>query len=125
VRIPIGPQFKVSALVSYQFALVYNSHLWHFDNFDQPEPHYEAAPVKRFNAGLGWTLSLGELFSPTDISKYGSGWRYESPDGSDHGFTLTEPGYTLDGSHLRMRTSSDTERRIHRPGGTIQVYCKL
>src|SRR5437588_12940789 len=61
LRIPLGPQFKVNALISYQFALVYNTHLWRYDELDQPEPHYEAVEARSFNAGLDWSLGFGDV----------------------------------------------------------------
>ena len=79
-------------------------------------------PNPATNAGLGWQLSFGKLYTPrldafddrTDYTERSS-WVYMSQDGSEHNFyhTLHEDDpagssniwYTRDGSYLRLNTS--------------------
>jgi YD repeat-containing protein len=126
VRIPLGPQFKVNALIGYQFALVYNTHLWRYDEIDLPEPHYEASEAGAFNAGLGWSLGFGNLIE----NKRGSGlptlWTYASADGSQHEFTPGDVNVTTsDGSYLRLHKISDVECHVDFSDGTTQVFWRL
>ena len=132
IRIPIGPSFKVNALISYQYQLVYNSHIWRFDEIDLPETHFVPSPVRAFNAGLGWTLSFGQLKPGSENpAPYNNSWVYETSDGSQHPFFVSlhngglpgdTIGYTQDGTYLRMRRISTAERRVDFPDGTTQVF---
>ena len=135
IRIPLGPSFRANALISYQYALYYNSHVWRFDEIDLPETHYQASPRKPYNAGLGWSLSFGRLTGPNS-SADGTRFTFESPDGAEHLFSnaqhgggapplWTQTGYTQDGTYLRMRYVNDRERHIDFPDGTTQVFFLL
>ena len=86
IRIPIGPVFKVNGSLSYGLSLTYNSHCWRFV-VDPPPCCSEAAigsvvafPTGSDNAGLGWKLSLGELyeFGDPDITSETLGGRSRS-----------------------------------------------
>lgn len=138
IRVPIGPVFRANALLSYQFTLVYNSHCWHFD--EQSNGDFLAKPLATSNAGLGWSLSLGRLFAPFDPANDANSnfWIYESPDGSQHQFypdlhgvglgsdgPAGTTGFTRDGTYMRMRTISETERQIDMPDGTTRVFSLL
>jgi len=142
IRIPIGPEYKVNGRLAYQLALTYNSHCWRFDVL-QPEgetgsAQITARPIYQFNAGLGWTLSLGRLYEgpdpavrmPTNIA-----WTYQGPDGADHSFyndlhngdTSDAPvEYTRDGTYIRTRPGNETTTRlIEFPDGIVHVFTQL
>ena len=127
-RIPIGLEYPVSARLSYQLALHYNSAVW--DYRKGPSDVFHAArPVESSNAGLGWDLSLGRLIAPSTAS---SMWLYVGPDGSGHAFYQdlhwdTPDGdetilYTRDGSYLRLRPASATMMRVDSPDGTFREF---
>src|SRR5262245_19150065 len=115
VALPLGGTYPVSAGVSYGLALQYNSGVWELEAGlpdDLGNPTTAAEPEVFHNAGLGWRLSLGELFAPYE-SPYndGSAWLYLAPDGSKHPFFPTlhdgDPvdsrfSYTRDVTYLRM-----------------------
>src|SRR5438552_2402639 len=145
VRVPIGPVYHANALVKYQFTLVYNSHIWHYDEQTDPDTgvvSYIASP-KKTNAGLGWNLSLGRLIANDDTGSDTNSLYpvYEAPDGSQHAFyaelhcqgpsdvqcfsPATATGYTRDSSYLRMRSTGTTaqpEKQIDFPDDTTQVF---
>jgi hypothetical protein len=152
VSIPLGQPFKVNGSLSYGLTLVYNSHLWHFnDNLDknpplQPIDTFTATPVRRFNAGLGWMITLGELVRPlgeeqTHQANHLDDLAYISNDGAEHGFFTTLHGdappadgfwYTRDGTYIRLRdrvvggtSGSQTIRYVDLPDGTIQTFSLL
>jgi len=114
LSIPIGGPHPVSERLSWGLMLAYNSKSW--DSRERTEDgvtSIETLPSNRSNAGNGWLLSLGRLFSPGDIGYNHTGsWVYESPDGGDHVFyTTLHAGetavpnvfYTADGTYLRIR----------------------
>jgi YD repeat-containing protein len=105
----------------------------------------------RANAGVGWSLSFGELFPARDLplpTLY-SMWRYRSPDGGEHGFfnTLHDPpcpssgdhssgdcdpvvagvGYTRDGTYMRIQNGlSANDRIVELADGRKQLFhCDL
>lgn len=112
VQIPVGGTYPVgNAGLSYQLALFWSGNLWRYGQlpYGPFERRTVAEPVEEFNAGFGFRLSLGELYT-------GSGPAcdrcYIAPDGSQHVFSATlHPGlpphpdvdYTTDGSYLRLR----------------------
>jgi YD repeat-containing protein len=115
VHLPIGPAYHVNGALSYQLGLVYNSHGWRFDaDSCNAADIVKASPLGSFNAGFGWTLSLGRLFEfgDPDVSGGLFGWTYQSGDGADHNFYGTlhngvgvfvpETYYARDGSYMRL-----------------------
>ena len=126
LAIPMGPLFT----------LVYNSHVWAFE--DRFPLGIEAIPSPRTNAGLGWILSLGRVYKYNYWPNNENHWVYESPDGSTHTFfdslhigeepnpgqnTVTGPQYTRDGSYLRM-TGTNTVRTVEFPDGSKHRFVK-
>ncbi len=126
LSIPVGPLFT----------LVYNSHVWTYE--DRAPFGIEALAHPRSNAGLGWVLSLGRVYKYNYWPNNENHWVYEGPDGSTHTFfdslhigeepnpgqnTLTGPQYTRDGSYLRM-TGSDLVRTIEFPDGSEHTFTK-
>jgi RHS repeat-associated protein len=153
LRIPIGPSYPQNGGTSFGLNLVYNSSVWDYKSFTtehitwcnasgncgQPHDPPEGDPCFQYtqkwpswtsNAGLGWRLTLGELFKPGRPDypvaeqavdgvalNEGNGalWRYDAPDGSSHEFSPVlhlDPGppgsgpsplYTNDGSYLRLK----------------------
>ncbi len=81
LSIPLGPTYPVNNL-SYGLHLTYNSNAW--DVHDVPNPSFNPADCERgrcaameltyplpnslSNAGLGWTVTLGQLHPPTEES---------------------------------------------------------
>lgn len=141
--LPVGRRYPQNAGWSFGLNLVYSSSVWDFKswpsdellwlggespNEDQCATYTQRWPSRGFNAGLGWSLSLGRLYAPggeilpeeqaDDGVRINSGptgvWRYDSPDGSSHDFFDELPGapptpagefvqYTTGGSYLRLQ----------------------
>jgi RHS repeat-associated protein len=108
-----------------------------------------ASPNGNANAGMGFQMTLGNLFEPrwavesfdpqtTDQTQ----WVYQAPDGSEHQFyptlheddpklpedddSATDPiSYTRDGSYLRMKVVDANTRTIEFPDGTIHTLKNL
>src|ERR1019366_8207434 len=91
-------------------------------------------PDRRSNAGVGWRVSMGRLIPPNDPTNMGcdqgtfllcANWVYESPDGADHRIGDANPGYSADGSYLRLKSylvSGVTYREIEFPNGMIHRF---
>ena len=146
--VPIGAPFHVNGHLSYGLSVSYSSSLWRFTkrrDLSGPEPitYTQASLDPRANAGEGWVLSLGDLYSPnTPQFNDGSNWVYVDEVGAEHlfystlhdGETETDPyddyQYTRDNSYLRMRdvpsdqweTSWLAEREIQFPNGVVHVF---
>ena len=102
LRIPIGPAYPVNGGMSYRLTLTYSSQVWQFRTreYDSGYPNYcprfytQAYPTLASNAGLGWKVSLGELYPPLNTQNplppgvppgpHAEYWVYVSPDGSQH-----------------------------------------
>src|SRR5712692_1359194 len=88
LTIPIGGDRPVSERLSYGLTLSYNSKVWESEEVYTGTPTngnwaYRKKPVTLSNAGLGWSLSLGQLLDPYQAYDNSSnvaqqGWRYES-----------------------------------------------
>jgi RHS repeat-associated protein len=131
LTIPIGQTYTAGDRLKYGFTLTYNSSLWDLERRGSGGTiRTEAVPGRSFNAGLGWTLTLGELRFHDHVI-------YISPDGAAHSFkanTLHFGGdeavaadvrYTRDGSYLRMRkvlTAGGQSRIIDLPDGTSHEF---
>jgi RHS repeat-associated protein len=123
LTIPIGPSFPLKG-TSYQMTLVYNSSIWDVMSvypISQPSTCAHPAcqklwsyPARRFNAGQGWTLSLGRKFERYSVEAGYLGTVYQSPDGGDH--PLLGAG-THDSSYLRQTTSE-----IDAPDGSHRAF---
>lgn len=149
MSIPLGQTYPVGAGLSYAFVLRYAGNVWLSvdDCTHGREENTETRCGARYiphrdNAGLGWSLSFGELKPPGVTSTTGWGdaapalWRYVTPDGGEHFFfrTLHEPActsgstinceaevagvqYTRDGSYLRMKDDGTAAKIIEFPDG--------
>ncbi len=148
LTIPIGQEYPVGGGFSYRLMLSYNSNVWEFDQRiidDCQEPpcwYRQAFPNPRSNAGLGWRLSLGHLYSPWDTSNpMDPYWVYVGPDGAEHrffermyssarvGISTYGPWtyhYTRDGSYLRMKFQEgyvgQETRYVEFPDGSQHVF---
>lgn len=109
VRLPIGRSYSTGGDFAYGLSLVYNSQIWDYDRSNEypPDPACDLNwatrvwPMIDANAGLGWKVSLGELYGPNDLHPdghalavhKGPGWLYVAPDGSRHQLVTTlHPG---------------------------------
>jgi YD repeat-containing protein len=148
LTVPLGQEYAVGGGLTYRFQFVCNGNLWDSEVTDDPECHHavpgyrdgcipvDALADRRANAGLGCIVTLGRLFPPQHVttSEASAKWTYEAPDGSDHHFEATlyadsttaddgvDVEYTRDGTYLRMRRISDTERVIEFPDGTVHRF---
>ena len=143
VRIPIGPEYRVNGQLSYRLMLTYNSHLWHFisDDFvfgpENDESHFVSAfPSRTDNAGLGWRLSLGNLYNAgdPDITPISTTWVYQGADGSSHSFynsphlndtTTSTALYTRDNSYIRLTSVDTLTMKVEFPDGTVQTFRQM
>ncbi|MGE0639228.1 MAG: RHS repeat-associated core domain-containing protein [Thermoanaerobaculia bacterium] len=128
LSLPIGQSYPLGPNLAYGLTLYYNSNVWDPEIVQSCNPDktpcVRVEPGASFNAGLGWTLSLGRLLSPNHVENESSRWLYIGPDSSRHYFydTLhegevnsggcTSDGcafqYTRDGSYLRFKKSTLT-----------------
>ncbi|MEM9553081.1 MAG: RHS repeat-associated core domain-containing protein [Acidobacteriota bacterium] len=152
VTLPLGPRYILREGFDYGLTLTYNSTNWDLDQvsrFGGPSDPTAcsniatvAFPMLDANAGMGWKLSMGELYPP----KYDSNenppffepstrnpnkdhrWLFVASDGSKHYFgpeihpAMIEPpapdvGYTTDGSFLRFKKLSSTKAFVETPDG--------
>ncbi len=118
--LPIGP-----------FTLTYSSSVWRFE--EPGSGLVKAVPDKENNAGLGWHLGWGEVYSPShwyNPSSTGQ-WLYVGNDGGRHFFyptlhrsetAVTNVSYTRDNSYLRMKKLSNTAVEIEFPDGMTSRF---
>ena len=138
VHLPIGPAYMVNGALSYRLGLFYNSHVWRFDaTTDETGDVIKASPIGSFNAGLGWTLSLGRLFEggdPETTTAAAAEWTYQSSDGADHNFYETlhhgagvstpDIFYTRDGSYMRLSKAGQM-RVVELGDGTKNEFTQM
>ncbi len=137
LTIPIGQTYPVGGGFSHKLTLVYNSKVWDWElycPFNPTQCVNLPTPAEGTNAGLGWTLTLGELVPPlTQPRNPAEQWQYTSSDGGEHLFYPTlHPNdtpvagvsYTRDGSYLRMKQVGSF-RDIEYPDGTIHRFDSL
>jgi YD repeat-containing protein len=145
IDVPMAAQFPLNGGFSYGIHLIYTGQPWDFPESERPDPSnpneliWRAAPIpnRRSNAGMGWRVSMGRLISPSDPTNmdcdqgtFFSGsctdWVYESPDGADHRIGDSEPGYSADGTYLRLKSYTDVNnvayREIEFPDGMIHRF---
>jgi hypothetical protein len=138
VRIPIGSSYPVGGGLSYGLGLIYNSKAWDFQEASfQGNIYGQALPDRLSNAGMGWSVTLGRLLSPTDVfnDNHPWQWTYIGPDGSQHLFyqglqttgpvgvdPCTSTCFTRDGSYIRMSAVSSTQKVIEAPDGIRRFF---
>ncbi len=129
VNIPIGPTFPVGGAFSYGLTLTHASNAWEFQEHCANGDNCTAqvVPLRHFNAGHGWKVSLGEMVfvTPTIPASY------RGPDGAEHRFydrlhkgDPLQAGvwYTRDGTYLRYTAGT---RKVEFPDGTVHVFDAL
>jgi len=80
VTIPLGRTYTAGDHLQYGFTLTYNSAIWDYEKrHDGGLVRTETVPARLANAGLGWRVTLGELFFHDHLV-------YASPDGQEHSF---------------------------------------
>jgi hypothetical protein len=125
--IPLGSAYPMGGkLGSYGFHLRYTSSIWDFDTGGSGV----VAHPGRFNAGLGWKLSFGELLAPGTPANPSNFWIYVSPAGRRSRFYSTledgetaTPGvfYTRGSTYLRLRVEGTTAS-VELPGGVVKEF---
>lgn len=136
LSIPLGETYKVGGALTFQLTLYYNSNAWEIkpapDRFDPQDTLSEqSVPSPHWNAGMGWRLSLGNLYAPRTApfneSTDPNDWVYVGPDGAEHRFRNSirdgvDPDgrlYTRDGTLLRLNPSL---RRLEFPDGKVHAF---
>ncbi|MEM8998080.1 MAG: hypothetical protein AAGF23_25080, partial [Acidobacteriota bacterium] len=133
LTIPIGGQYPLRPGFTYGLTLFYNGKVWDVDY--QPNSQNLAfdrtyEPHRGYNAGVGWTLTLGQLLAPQAVINDGnSRWTYVSPDGARHDFySELHPGesqvgssFTRNNSYLRMRVQG-ADRIVEMPDGSRHFF---
>lgn len=158
LTIPLGQAYTFPSGLSYSFSLSYNSGAWDSLVISGSAAEHPgtsvmvsmASPMGDGNAGLGWKISLGDLYPPQaqlnaqrianeDLPVNESGhWIFVGADGARHAFyprlhpdrtdgVHEDVGYTSDGTYLRMRPVRRAlgrifERAVDRPDGTSYYF---
>ncbi len=149
--IPIGRSYSVGPTLSYQVTLTYNAKAWDSVPIDVGGLSYAmAVPHATTNAGLGWQVTMGELypnratiddpatpngvFSTWPNTSYNPyhAWLYIAPDGSRH-FLYEDVDdeslyhHTKNGTNIRMMKdpSSPSFRYIYFPDGTRHTFLRI
>lgn len=142
ISLPLGPRYTIREGFTYGFTLTYNATHWDFDEARNPDTSDPdnctfiagiGIPMLDANAGMGWKLTLGELYPPLydvdepapyrDVStrnpNKGKAWMFVAPDGRRHSFHTRrihpdgnggvpiedEIFYTTDGTFARLHTN--------------------
>jgi RHS repeat-associated protein len=136
VAIPLGQSYPVGPDLSFSLSLVYNSNQWHYDTgaggttVGDPQMTWPVPDIP-FNAGLGWQVTLGQLYGPSKLGNDQIYTEYVGPDGAHHPFFDTlhagdtaTPGvqYTRDGSYLRKTSIPTGGDTIEFPDGQIHTF---
>jgi len=135
LSIPLGQSYPVSSGFSYSMALAYNTKLWDYEPFFDPNTlnssKIGAVASRTSNAGFGWQLSMGGLSGPGS-QDVGSPWTYDAPHGGEQRFyTTLHPGqvgtpnvlYTRDSSYLRLRiTQPNVSAEVDFPDGVTREF---
>jgi YD repeat-containing protein len=157
IHLPIGASYPVGPGFAYQLMLSYNSKLWDYDRYPVTDPlsgeirtYTYAYPDRRSNAGLGWTLSLGELLLSDGTPAAGEKSVYEDGTGNQHRFWphfhgevpaqqydcnisgtacnsnspdgLKRVLYSGDGSNLRLKVFFNHTYELDFPNGDVQNF---
>ena len=74
LTIPVGGQYPLRPDFAYGLNLFYNGKVWDVDYVPNPPFDFYRVyePHRGFNAGVGWTLSLGQLLEPQAVINDGN-----------------------------------------------------
>jgi YD repeat-containing protein len=143
VSIPLGLAYPNNAGMNWSLRATYNSKLWEFEQLTYTggldaamngTEYVNSVPGRRFNAGLGWLISMGRLIAPDDPVRRVRAhttfetpitWVYETPSGADHEFGPVDKAITTDGSHLRLRYLADGRKMVEFPDGSQHIFESL
>ena len=130
IAIPIGQEYTVGPLLSYQVRAVYNSNAWGFhrtcvlDLDNNCDYSTVVLTNPNNNAGLGWEVHFGRLYAPEappelqgsleakrwpnrELGSFeGDRWMYVAPDGATH-YLYPLPGRTNTLNSRPVRYSKD------------------
>lgn len=154
--LPVGQRYALREGFSYGLSLVYNANAWDFDQVRDPRPadpddcsqvHNVAMPMLDANAGMGWKLTLGELYPPyrptpefrttsTRNPNKSDAWLFVGPDGRKRSFGPAihpagnppsvpvddDVGYASDGSFYRFRKTSSVTAAVDSPDGVTYIF---
>lgn len=126
---PIGPEYTLSAGVSFQISAAFSNKFWIWDTDcgNSGPPAYDllhATFAIGGPLGLGWAWPLGYVEATVNVATY------YSPDGGRHAFELRDSQWvTRDGSNLRLVEAPvppmPTSYTIEFPDGTKRIYSTL
>jgi len=131
--LPVGNEYPVNAGFSYRLTLVYSSSVWDFVGRGTGPVYTQALPCRRCNSGMGWTLSLGRLYAPSDPLNTTPGkarWQYVGVDGSEHAFystlhegeTAGSPLFSRHGTYMRLKDVDSSTKRLEFPNGDFHTF---
>lgn len=131
LRIPIGGTYTAGDRLQYGFTLTYNSAIWDLEKRrDGGLTRTEAVPARLSNAGIGFMVTLGELF-------YHDGLVYVAPDGSEHSLRAAQVHFGADSNtnqttlysrgndYLRLRSADTVDsvvRIVDFPDGSSKEF---
>ncbi|MGV8040649.1 MAG: RHS repeat-associated core domain-containing protein [Thermoanaerobaculaceae bacterium] len=142
LTIPLGISYPVNGGFSYSMKLIYNSSVWDFKEsetavcYDGTIAYYcpmlKAIPARQSNAGMGWSLSLGQLLDENDPENPNiGGYTYVAPDGTMSTYATCSGDadcgnrYPKDGQRLRFRhpaMGDDDRLSVDHPDGTVSTF---
>ncbi len=132
INIPIGSRVQIGGELSFGLHLFYNSKVWDTESSTQDDPILGPLPIsfpsRKSKAGVGWSLSLGELIPPhTAPLNTGPYWLYIDSSGGNHFFyndaSTPTLWYSRDGSYLRMREIvSGLRYDVEFPSGEVHQF---
>jgi hypothetical protein len=139
LRIPIGQEYLVGGGFSYRLMLAYNSNVWDYETGEVSVGELTELQTVVFgnrlsNAGLGWQLTLGELYPPLDPRTHSGRWVFASSDGGQHTFYEELQGgddvvpgvyYTRDSTYLRLRVPGAGVAYVDHPDGSVFEFKPL
>ncbi|HYR27109.1 MAG TPA: hypothetical protein VEU30_01505, partial [Thermoanaerobaculia bacterium] len=136
LNVPLGQQFNVNGTLSYQFLASYATNPWETGEHELTWPespdnftYYYKYPARNQNGGLGWVVTLGQLFRDDNGKLH-----YMSPDGGEHRFhstlhngetSVSGISYTRDGTYLRYRLLGGGVGQVEFPNGNIHIFDSL
>ena len=136
LAIPLGQRYPVSDRLAYGFTLRHHARPW--DHYVESaggigtgtaELQDRSKPTFLANAGIGWSLQLGILLSPSSPDNDSAQWRYFGPAGSPETFTPVDggiqfntfPQHSLGGSRLRL-DALGSWRTVEFPDGSKHSF---